>query len=162
MSAAAAQLTVPLYAEGTRFWQEVIAECRRHVRAINRTAMAEGVSSDHLVRLQPGPDLHIYKGGFPSTDVKALLSFFSWGPVIQCTMAGARDAEHRFLTNEFEMPIALDLDTKTVAIFDEGRSFSPFEVACYLTKVFRRCFPNVTLPCVPAETSEGQSDSQPD
>jgi hypothetical protein len=147
MSAAAARTTVPLYYEGNRFWQELLEECKRHVQAINSAAVARGISFESLVQLQPGSDIHMFKTGYPSTDVKALLSFFPWGPVIQCTISGARDAEHRLLTCEFEMPVARDLDGKIVAVFDEGRSFCPLEVASYLTQAFRGCFRNIPLPC---------------
>ncbi len=143
---AAAQATVPLYQEGKRFWQELLDECRRHVQGINTVAVAEGVSLDSLVQLQPGTDIHMLKKGYPSTDIKARLSFFAWGPVIQCTISGARDPEHRLLAREFEMPVARDLDGKTVAVFDEGRSFCPLEVASYLTQAFRGCFSNIPLP----------------
>jgi hypothetical protein len=143
---AAAQATVPLYHEGHRFWQELLEECKRHVQAINSAALARGISFDNLVQLQPGSDIHMFKNGYPSTDVKALLSFFAWGPVIQCTISGARDAEHRLLTCELEMPVARDLDGRTVAVFDEGRSFCPSEVASYLTQAFRGCFRNIALP----------------
>lgn len=149
MSAAApARATVPLYQEGLRFWQELLEECKRHVQAINSAAVARGISLDSLVQLQPGTDIHMFKTGYPSTAVKALLAFFPWGPVIQCTISGARDAAHRLLTCEFEMPVASDLDGQTVAVFDEGRSFSPSEVASYLTQAFRGCFRNIPLPCV--------------
>ena len=146
MSAAAATKPVPLYHEGTQFWQKVTEEVRQHVQAINAAAVSEGMPSDRLVELIPGPDIYMRKAGYPSTEVRAVLSFLSWGPVIQCAISGARDGEHKFLTREFEMPIAVDLDAETVAIFDEGRSFCPREVACYLTQIFRRCFPSVTLP----------------
>lgn len=147
MSAAAAQVTVPLYQEGRRFWQELVDECKRHVQAINSAAVSRGISLDALVQIQPGSDIHMNKTGYPTTDVQARISFFAWGPVIQCSIAGARDAEHRLLTCEFEMPVARDLDGETVAVFDEGRSFSPLEVASYLTQAFRGCFRNIPLPC---------------
>jgi hypothetical protein len=153
MSAAAAQATVPLYQEGKRFWQELFDECKRHVQAINSAAVARGISLESLVQFQPGAEIHLVKSGYPTTNVKALLSFFAWGPVIQCTIAGARDADHRLLTCEFEMPVARDLDGKTVAVFDEGRSFSPSEVASYLTQAFRGCFRNIPLPCGAREES---------
>lgn len=150
MSAVAtAKATVPLYQEGLRFWQELLEECKRHVQAINSAAVARGISLDSLVQLQPGTDIHMFKTGYPSTDVKALLSLFAWGPVIQCTISGARDAAHRLLTCEFEMPVARDLDGQIVAVFDEGRSFRPSEVASYLTQAFRGCFKNIPLPCSP-------------
>ena len=151
MSAAAAPSTVPLYHEGKRFWQEVFDECKRHVQAINSAAVARGVSLESLVQFLPGSDIHMLKDGYPSTDVKAVLSFFPWGPVIQCTIAGARDPEHRLLTCEFEMPVARDLDGDTVAVFDEGKSFSPLDVASYLTQAFRGCFKNIPLPCARKE-----------
>jgi hypothetical protein len=150
MSAAAVQAAMPLHSEGTRFWQEVTEECRRHVQAINRAVSAAGLSDDCLVQFLDGPEVRIIKNGYPSTELTASLSFYSWGPVIQCRISGARDAQHRYLTQEFEMPIARDLDGKIIAIFDEGRSFCAFEVACYLNKIFRRCFPNVTMPAVQA------------
>jgi hypothetical protein len=147
MSAAVAGATVPLYLEGTKFWQELTDECREHVEAINRAVSAQGLSPDERVELMPGDDIYMRKRKFPSTRVEASLGLFSWGPVIRCKISGARDCDHHFLTYEFEMPIARDGDGKTVAIFDEGRSFSPREVACYLTQSFRRCFPSATLPC---------------
>ena len=147
MSAAAAPATVPLLQEGKRFWQEVFDECKRQVQAINSTAVARGIGLENLVQFLPGSDIHMVKDGYPSTDVKALLSFFPWGPVIQCTIAGARDPDHRLLTCEFEMPVARDLDGDTVAVFDEGKSFSPLDVASYLTQAFRGCFKNIPLPC---------------
>jgi hypothetical protein len=147
VSAAAAPATVPLLQEGKRFWQEVFDECKRQVQAINSTAVARGIGLENLVQFLPGSDIHMVKDGYPSTDVKALLSFFPWGPVIQCTIAGARDPDHRLLTCEFEMPVARDLDGDTVAVFDEGKSFSPLDVASYLTQAFRGCFKNIPLPC---------------
>jgi len=45
------------------------------------------------------------------------------------------------------MPIATDLDNQIVAIYDEGRSFSPHEVASYLTQCFHRCHPHISFPC---------------
>lgn len=147
MSASAtAPAAVPLYQEGKRFWQELLDECKRHVQAINSVAVERGISLESLVQFLPGIDIQMVKRGYPTTDVKALLSFFLWGPVIQCTINGARDPEHRLLTAEFELPIARDLDGKTVAVFDEGRSFSPAEVACYLTQAFRGCYRNIPLP----------------
>jgi hypothetical protein len=152
VSAAATQSTVPLYLEGKRFWQELFDECKRQVQAINSAAVARGIPLESLVQFLPGSDIHMVKDGYPSTDVKALLSFFAWGPVIQCTIAGARDPDHRLLTCEFEMPVARDLDSKTVAVFDEGRSFSPLDVASYLTQAFRGCFKNIPLPCTRHQT----------
>ena len=146
MSAGAAQSTVPLYQEGKRFWQELLDECKRHVQAINSVAVERGISLESLVNFQPGTDIQMIKHGYPTTDVRALLSFFRWGPVIQCTIDGARDPEHRLLKAEFELPIARDLDGQTVAVFDEGRSFSPAEVASYLTQAFRGCYRNIPLP----------------
>jgi hypothetical protein len=147
MSAAGvAPVSVPLYQEGKRFWQELLDECKRHVQAINSVAVERGISLESLVQFLPGIDIQMVKLGYPTTNVKALLSFFRWGPVIQCTINGARDPEHRLLTAEFELPIARDLDGKTVAVFDEGRSFSPPEVACYLTQAFRGCYRNIPLP----------------
>ena len=34
------------------------------------------------------------------------------------------------------MPIAMDLDDEVVAIYDEGKSFSPHQVASYFAQVF--------------------------
>jgi maltoporin len=147
MSAAAVHVRVPLYEEGLNFWQKVVEECGRYVQAINQVAASAGICADNFVELLPGSDIHMGKRGYPSTDVNAVLSFFSWGPVIQCTITGARDQNHKFLPEEFEIPIARDLDGETVGIFDEGRSFCPHEVACYLTQAFRRCFHSVSLPC---------------
>jgi len=147
MSAAAVQISVPLHQEGTQFWQKVIEHCRNHVEAINRAALSGGISPDSLVQLTSEPEIRMRKAGYPSTEVKASLSFFSWGPVIQCKVSGFRDANHSFLTKEFEIPIGRDLDGEVVGIYDEGRSFCPRDVACYLTQSFRVCFPSVALPC---------------
>lgn len=150
MSAAAAPSTLPLHREATRFWQELIEECKRLVQAINSAAVTRGVSLDTLVQLEPGTEIHMYKTGYPSTNVKGCLAFFPWGPVIQCTIRGARNSEHRLLTCEFEMPIARDPSGQTVAIFDEGRSFSPGEVASYLAQAFRGVFRNTPRAGSPA------------
>ena len=44
-------------------------------------------------------------------------------------------------------PIAIDRDNEIVAIFDEGRSFSPHEVASYLMRYFHSCYPAISFPC---------------
>jgi hypothetical protein len=72
----------------------------------------------------------------PSTRVKLTLNFLSCGPKIDGTIDGQQTHGTGFLPHEFELPIAMDLDSQMVAIYDEGRSFSPHEVANDLTQYF--------------------------
>jgi hypothetical protein len=147
MSAASKPAATPLFAEGTNFWQELVAELRRQIEQINQAAAQHGLTSEHFVRWLPAPGFHLMRSERPSTGIQADLHFQSWGPVINGSITGYEYDESRFFPEEFEVMIAKDLDGAVVAVFDEGRSFSPRELAAYLTQHFRRCFPEIPLPC---------------
>jgi hypothetical protein len=148
MSAAFASARVPLYEEGTDFWQNLANECQSYVDCINATLTQNGIDPDGLLKCAAGPEsLHVIKSRLPATIVSLILNFFSWGPVIGITICRQQADGHPFLPQEFEMPLARDLDDKTVAIYDEGRSFSPHEVASYLAQIFHNCYPSVSFPC---------------
>jgi hypothetical protein len=71
--------------------------------------------------------------------------------LIKISITGHQHEDLRFYPEEQEVPVARDLDGRTVAVFGEGRSFSPSEVAAYMAQRLRRCFPEMALPSVPAE-----------
>lgn len=147
MSTATAVSKAPLLDEGQSFWGHFLEECKKRMGKINEAAADHGECDRELLQARPGPDLHIVRDLYPSTSVRASLSFHSWGPMISGMVTGQEDGASRFSTEQFEFPIALDLDGKIVAVFLEGRSFSAQELACYLMQNFRRCYPGVTLPC---------------
>jgi hypothetical protein len=154
MSAASKPAATPLFAEGTEFWQELVAELTHQTEQINQAAAHYGLTEDHFVHSLPGAGVHLMRSERPSTGIEADLHFHSWGPVISGSITGYEDDDSRFFPEEFEVMIAKDLDGAVVAVFDEGRSFSPRELAAYLTQHFRRCFPDIPLPCRDAR-SEG-------
>jgi hypothetical protein len=117
------------------------------VEAINACVLHHGLDTSELVEWCRGGDIHMAKPNCPSTAVKASIEFHSWGPVISGTVTGWEYEDTRFQLEEFELPIAKDLDGEIVAIFEEGRSFSPHDVACYLAQHFHRCYPGIALPC---------------
>jgi hypothetical protein len=148
MCAASAAVPSPLYNEGKQYWSELTNECKRYVECVNATLGQNGIGADGLVTFASTQDsLDMFRLGFPSTHVKLTLNFQSWGPVISATITGQERAGKGFSTQELELPIAIDLDSRTVAIYDEGRSFSPREVASYFTQSFHRCYPLISLPC---------------
>jgi len=147
MSAATSVAPVPLYQEATEYWQTLTEECERLTRAINEAASEKGVRPDELVQWHPGSSIRMTKLGCPSTSVQVSIDFPSWGPLISGSITGRPDRKRTFKPDNFEMPIARDLDGQVVAIFDEGRSFSPRELACYLAQSFHRCYPRISLPC---------------
>ena len=65
--------------------------------------------------------------------------------MISVSVTGDEAEDLEFFPQEFELPIATDLDGSIVAIFEEGRSFSPRELATYLAQSLRRCFPGLRL-----------------
>ena len=152
MSAASKPAATPLFAEGTEFWQELVAELKRQTEQINQAAAQHGLTDDHLVHWLPGAGVRLMRSQRPSTGIDADLHFRSWGPVISGSITGYEDDECRFFPEEFEVMIAKDLDGAVVAVFDEGRSFSPRELGAYLTQHFRRCFPDIPLPCEDARS----------
>jgi hypothetical protein len=147
MSAVSSSAATPLFPEGTAFWQELIENCKRNVEAINSCVRDHGLEGNDLIVWRPGKEMHIAKVTCPSTEIRANITFHSWGPVISGTITGWEYEDTRFLLEEFEFPIAKDLDGEVVAIFDEGRSFSPRDLACYLAQKFHRCYPGIALPC---------------
>jgi hypothetical protein len=146
MSAVSSSAPAPLFHEGTIFWQQLIEKCRRNVNAINACAREHGVD-DCLLAQENRNQLRIVKSQCPSTAIAAALEFRSWGPVISAKISGWEYEDTRFPSQEIELPLAKDLDGEMVAIFDEGRSFSPADLACYFAQIFHRCFPGIALPC---------------
>jgi len=148
MCAASASAPIPLYDEGKKYWQDLTDECKRYVECVNATLARNGINADGLLQCSAANEsLYITKTGLPSTRVNLTLDFRSWGPVIGATVCGQQRDGKGFLPREFELPIAIDLDGQVVAIYDEGRSFSPHDVASYLKQCFHSCYPGVSLPC---------------
>ncbi len=147
MSAASSVAPAPFFQEATNYWQALSDECERFAQAINSAAVQHGVDADELIRCHADREIRMTKPGYPSTSLTVTINFHSWGPVIYGSITGHQDDDRTFSPDEFEMPIARDLDGEIVAIFDEGRSFSPREFACYLAQSFHRCYPHVSLPC---------------
>lgn len=145
MSAAAISAPTPLFHEGTEYWKQLSDECKLQTEVINSVVAEKGLSSDHYVQCMAGPELRMSKSANPSTVVKLIIGFYPWGPMLSLAITGHQTDDWDFFPEECEMPIATDGDGATVAIFDEGRSFSPSELAAYLTQAFRRCFPGVCL-----------------
>ena len=133
---------------GSNIGSTLTNECKRYVECVNATLSLHGIGADGFVTCAPAQEcLEMFRAGYPSTHVKLTLSFWSWGPVISATITGQPREGKGFLPQELELPIAIDLDSRTVAIYDEGRSFSPHEVASYFTQCFHRCYPHISLPC---------------
>jgi len=148
MCAASASAPAPLYDEGRQYWSDLLDECHNYVECVNATLSQHGVNEDGFLRIAPDQEsVEIFRTGYPSTYVKLTLDFRSWGPVISATITGRQREGKVFLPEELELPIAIDLDSRTVAIYDEGRCFSPHEVASYFTQCFHRCYPLISLPC---------------
>ncbi len=156
MSAALAyRAPLPLYQEAMAFWQDLERETEQHAKAINNTVLAHGLDSAHLVEWKSGRGLiGIVRKWYPSTDITVSLSFERWGPVIKVLVTGYQHEDLRFYPEDQEVAIARDLDGRTVAVLGEGRSYSAREFACYLSQHLRRCFPEVALPCSPADCKE--------
>lgn len=147
MSAAAAPTTARLSQEGKRYWEDLVAECKRQADAINRVVSEHGSGAGHLIEGRPGPHLHLVKAECPSTSVELSINYCSWGPMIDAVITGYEEEDLQFCPEELTIPIARDLDGKVVAIFEEGRSFSTCELATFFMQNFRRCFPGLSLPC---------------
>lgn len=144
---AATVAPAPFFREGNEYWQELVAQCKQRVESINGAASHHGYGADELVHWFSEGPIQMMKSGHPSTRIKASISFESWGAMISGAITGEQDPNLKFSAEEFEIPIACDLDGEIVGIFEEGRSFSPHDLACYLTQNFRRCYPGVSLPC---------------
>lgn len=144
---APAPTPTPLRDEGQRFWDELVEECKKQAEAINGVLSHHGRSAADFLECRTGRQLHVVRSRFPSTTGKIALNFERWGPVLSVSVNGYQRPEFEFHPEEFEMPLAKDGDGRIIAIFDEGRSLSPREVACLLMQRFRRCFPRIPLPC---------------
>lgn len=147
MSAAAAPAIARLSQEGKHYWEDLVGECRRQAQAINRLVSEHGFSAGDLVDCRPGADLHLVKLQYPSTSVKVSITYCTWGPMIDAVVTGYEQEDLQFCPEELTIPVARDLDGRVVAIFEEGRSFSPCELATFFMQNFRRCFPGLSLPC---------------
>ena len=147
MSAAATSARAPLSLEGRQYWDDLTGECLRQAHAINALASEHGLIADDRIDCHSGADLYISKSGCPSTSVKVRINYCSWGPMLDGIITGQEEDGFEFCPEEFTIQIAKDLDGSTVAIFEEGRSFSPHDLATYLMQSFRRCFPGLALPC---------------
>lgn len=147
MSAASKPAATPLFAEGTEYWQELVGELKRQTEGINQAAAQHGLPDECFIHWHPGAGVRLMRSQRPSTGIEADLNFHSWGPTISGSITGYEDEQSPFFPQEFEVMIARDLDGAVVAVFDEGRSFSPRELAAYLSQHFRRCFPEIALPC---------------
>jgi hypothetical protein len=142
---AAGMSPLPLFHEGSEYWKQLTDECRAQAEIINSVVSESGLSEDHCVSCSSGSEFRILKATYPSTLIRLRIGFYSWAPMISVTVSGD-EAEHlEFLPSEFEMPVSRDLDDSVIAIFDEGRSFSPRDLATYLSQTLRRCFPGLCL-----------------
>lgn len=142
---AAVRVQAPLALEGVAFWDTLVAECDRQIGATNRVISAYGLPPDQLLEFTHQREVQIRKPAPPSASTQLSIDFFSWGPVIRGKTNG-REKDSEFSLGQWDMPIAKDLDGTVVAIFDEGRSFSPKDLARYLIQGFRRYYPAVSLP----------------
>jgi len=138
---------LPLWNEGLRFWEGLVHECREQIQAINGVLTRCGRTADEQVECSADEDLHLARRQYPSTTIDVQIRFEDWGPVLQVLITGLQRAGFRFFPEELEVPLARESDGNLVAVFDEGRSLSPRELASYLTQHFRRCFPGIALPC---------------
>jgi hypothetical protein len=136
----------PIFQEGKIFWDQFVLECQKYMQTFNGTVALYGAGKEQLVNCASGPELQMAKHGHPSTQISAALKFCPWGPMICGTITGQQDEQRRFSPEEFEFQIAKDLDGETIAIYDEGKSFSAHDLASYLVQSFHRCYPGVALP----------------
>jgi len=146
-AAAPAPTPTPLRAEGARFWENLIRESRRQTEAINRLLSDNGKHRDYFVECVEGQNLQLVRSRYPTTTAQVNIAFEQWGPVLNLSVTGHQTPHLAFHQQEFELPIAADGDGSIVAIYDEGRGFSPREMACFVLQFFRRCFPGMSLPC---------------
>ena len=137
----------PLYQEGQAFWQELMRETQELAQSINRAATEHGLDAAYWVEWEAGRNMFgIVRKMYPSTEITVCLSFERWGPLIKILITGYQHEDMRYYPEEQEVPIARDLDSLTVAVLGEGRSYSPSEFASYLGQHLRRCFPDMVLP----------------
>jgi hypothetical protein len=149
MSVAASGATAALSIRqdfGKNFWNRLNAECERQARTVNMVLADHGEPPDRAIEVTTGSEIRLTTNDSPSTRICARLGFRSWGPVISATI-DCYEADGVRLTEEFEVPIAEDVDGEIVGLFDQGRSVSPCELAAFLLQRFTHCYPTVTLPC---------------
>jgi hypothetical protein len=149
MSAAVSPALVPtrLREEGVQFWGQLVEECKNQIQSINRSLSDKDRNATDRVEYRADEQLSLRRSVCPSTIITVSIAFEHWGPIIRVRIAGHQTPELAFQPEEFELPLALDVDGSTVAIFDEGRSLRPREVACLLAQSFHRCFPGISFPC---------------
>jgi hypothetical protein len=146
----AAPAPLPLFHEGSDYWENLGRECRRLMDSINAAALNHGLPADYLVEWAPGSQIRLVRHRCPSTEVTLSISFERWGPTIHGTVTGHEEEDLRFYPEELEVPLARDPDDEgVIAVLGEGRSLSAREFACFLAQNFRRCFPGMALPCTP-------------
>ena len=120
-------------------------EQTREAILVHALGLATRIGFEGLTIGRLAEDLRMSKSGHPSTTVKLIIGYYPWGPMLSLAITGHQTEDWEFFPEECEMPIAMDVDGSVVAIYEEGRSFSPRELATYLTQAFRRCFPGVCL-----------------
>lgn len=151
MCAAAATAPVDLRAHsrevGMLFWERLVMECKEQIQAINSALLKHGDGLIDRVEMRADEQLQLIKTQYPSTTVYASIDFERWGTVIRVSIRGHQRPDFGFYPEDFEMPLATDSDGTTVAVFDEGKSLRPAELAAFLVQTFRRCFPRISLPC---------------
>jgi hypothetical protein len=129
-----------------------VQESQQYTKAINSVARRHGLEDDRLVEWNLGrSNIYIARKWYPSTEITVSLAFEHWGPLMKILVTGYQHEDLRFYPEEQEVPIARDLDGCTVAVLGEGRSYSPREFARFLAQHFRRCFPEMALPCAPED-----------
>lgn len=141
------RLSPPHTEQGLQFWEQLAGECREHIQAINTALSERGHAGSDLIELRTGEQLQLIRSGLPSTTLRATIEFENWGAVIRVSVRGHQTPDFSFYPQDMELPLAKECDGSLVAIFDEGKSLCPCELAAYLAQHFRRCFPNVALPC---------------
>jgi hypothetical protein len=147
MNTAISMARIPLAQEGMGYWEELAEQCRRQTALINDALSNCGAPEDQMVKWVDGQEIRMARTAYPSTVVTMRLDMHSWGPTISGIINGRETKELQFASEEFEFLVAKDLDDSTVAVFGEGRSFSPRELAAYVAQNFRRCYPELSLPC---------------
>lgn len=148
---ASAVAPAPLRQEGTWFWEELSEECKKQIRALNGALAEHGIAAADQVQCHPGQQLRLIRSSYPPTSIYVNMVFEHWGPVLRVRIAGHETSHPGSLQQEFEMPLATDVDGCVVGVFDEGRSLCPREFARYLVQHFRPCFPRISLPCPDSE-----------
>ena len=146
-AASPARIPAPWREEGSNYWERLVTECKEQIQAINSALSKHGHGAVDHVEFRADEHLQLIRSPYPSTTIHAKIEFERWGPIIKVSIKGHQRPDFGFYPEEFEIPLATDSDGSTVAVFDEGKSFRPHELAAYLAQTFRRCFPRIALPC---------------